>query len=43
MKNFVGPCCRDVHFKGIGSGVILNLAEIVLADVVPLAERCVIY
>lgn len=28
-------------FQGIGSGVILSLVEIVLADLVPLAERYV--
>ena len=26
-------------FQGVGSGVTLNLVEIVLADLVPLAER----
>lgn len=29
-------------FQGIGSGVILSLVEIVLADLVPLAERWVL-
>ena len=30
-------------FQGVGSGVILSLVEIVLADVVSLSERCVIF
>ena len=29
-------------FQGVGSGVILSLVEIVLADLVPLSERYVI-
>jgi hypothetical protein len=29
-------------FQGVGSGVILSLVEIVLADVVSLSERCVV-
>lgn len=28
-------------FQGVGSGVILSLVEIVLADLVSLSERCV--
>ena len=28
-------------FRGVGSGMILSLVEKVLADLVPLSERCV--